>query len=183
MRSVLVRIASRSLTGPIVHNTRETPRFFEYWGKAGKGDAVGCFHLLPYHALDVAAVGDVLLRRHLPWRDMLAARLGLSQAILLAWHRYFLALHDLGKFSYRFQALRCDLLRKLQDKATGDRYTQRHDSLGWLLWSEDLSSAIVDGAFSGSRPTDPGATASTPGSRPLPGTTANRRRTCTSGMF
>jgi CRISPR-associated endonuclease/helicase Cas3 len=29
--------------------------YFRYWGKAKKGDR---FHLLPYHCLDVAAVGE-----------------------------------------------------------------------------------------------------------------------------
>jgi len=123
-----------------------------YWGKAGRGDAAERFHLLAYHALDVAAVGEVLLARHLAWKELLATRLGMSPATLQAWHRYFLALHDIGKFSYRFQALRPDLLHRLQAKSTRDRYTQRHDSLGWLLWSEDLSCAIVDAAWLGMEP-------------------------------
>lgn len=36
-------------------------RYYKYWGKAGKED--GSYHLLPYHCLDVAAVGYVLLNR------------------------------------------------------------------------------------------------------------------------
>ncbi len=125
-------------------DAQETARYFRYWGKAGKGDAAEHFHLLAYHALDVAAVGEVLLARHRPWREMLSTRLGLPAGTLKAWHRYFLALHDLGKFSYRFQGLRRDLVHRLQGKSTLDRYTQRHDSLGWLLWSEHLSGAVVD---------------------------------------
>jgi len=37
--------------------------YFKYWGKAKSDDESGlAFHLLPYHCLDVAAVGQLLLK-------------------------------------------------------------------------------------------------------------------------
>jgi CRISPR-associated endonuclease/helicase Cas3 len=133
-------------------DTENTAGYLRYWGKSGRGDAAHCVHLLVYHALDVAAIGEVLLARHRALRELLAAQLALQPAILQAWHRYFLALHDLGKFSYRFQALRPDLFHRLRGNSTHDRYTQRHDSLGWLLWSEYLSNTIVDAPRFGVEP-------------------------------
>ncbi|MBK1633074.1 hypothetical protein CKO31_20420 [Thiohalocapsa halophila] len=82
-----------------------TRHYLRYWGKAG---AAGEFHLLAYHALDVAACGKTLLERHSPLRDLLRARLGLPEAMLCAWLTFMLVLHDTGKFSYRFQRLRQD---------------------------------------------------------------------------
>jgi CRISPR-associated endonuclease/helicase Cas3 len=40
------------------------PSYFQYWGKARPGDdSLGAYHLLPYHCLDVAAVGVSYLRQ------------------------------------------------------------------------------------------------------------------------
>ena len=39
------------------------PSYFSYWGKARPTDDEAFFHLLPYHCLDVAAVGRVYLQR------------------------------------------------------------------------------------------------------------------------
>ena len=40
----------------------ENKDYFKYWGKASKDD--NSYHLLPYHCLDVAAVGHQLLNQH-----------------------------------------------------------------------------------------------------------------------
>lgn len=70
----------------------------------------------------------------------------------LAWHDFFLTLHDLGKFSYRFQGLRKDLLKSLQGIETRDGYTWRHDSLGWMLWSEQLEEPLLNAGSFGFEP-------------------------------
>ncbi len=115
---------------------------FGYWGKAGKnGDS---YHLLPYHSLDVAACGVVLLECHPPLRRLLAGRLGLADARLSAWLAFFLALHDLGKFSPRFQALRPDLFQQLQPGRSAGPYHVRHDTLGWRLWTHLLAEPFID---------------------------------------
>ena len=38
-------------------NPSDNNLIYRYWGKAGKD---GSYHLLPYHCLDVAAVGNQL---------------------------------------------------------------------------------------------------------------------------
>ena len=39
------------------------PSYYNYWGKATPADQAGAScHLLPYHCLDVAAVGVIYLR-------------------------------------------------------------------------------------------------------------------------
>jgi CRISPR-associated endonuclease/helicase Cas3 len=51
----------------------------------------------------------------------------------------FLALHDLGKFARAFQNLAADLSQDLVPSDFHKSYTQRHDTLGWLLWSKHLA--------------------------------------------
>lgn len=69
-----------------------------YWGKTRPG-----YHLLPYHCLDVAAVGQAYLKEHQRLRRFLAKSLDLDEQTLLAWLTFFLALHDMGKFAVTFQ--------------------------------------------------------------------------------
>lgn len=75
-----------------------------FWGKAQPLEFGPPSHPLAWHSLDVAAVGDVLVK----------ARRSPAQGVtrLLGWSRdeanrvlcYLLALHDVGKFAMRFQA-------------------------------------------------------------------------------
>ena len=113
--------------------------YYRYWGKAGKdaGDAVTC-HLLPYHCLDVAAVGKVLLQSHPPIRQGLMRLTGLTEAELVRWTVFFLALHDIGKFAVSFQQLNPDLLAILQRRKSDQPYTERHDYLGYAFWKKSL---------------------------------------------
>lgn len=89
-----------------------TAPIYCYWGKT-HGDE---YHLLIYHALDVAAVGMV-------WWDACPA---IRRAFVQAFHieeseigklrarvLFFLALHDLGKLDVRFQLKAPDTLRRL----------------------------------------------------------------------
>jgi len=118
-------------------NTESIPLYFRYWGKAEK-DGTG-YHLLPYHCLDVAAVGHVLLSQRNDLRKRFATISGLDETICCQWIVLFLGLHDIGKFSESFQNLRPDLREKLQGKKSGNTYySVRHDSLGNLLWIESL---------------------------------------------
>ncbi len=110
--------------------------FYSYWGKAEK-DGAG-YHLLPYHCLDVAGVGHVMLSQRNDLRKRFAAISGLDETVCCQWIALFLGLHDIGKFSENFQNLRPDLLEKLQGKKSGKAYSVRHDSLGNLLWIESL---------------------------------------------
>ncbi len=116
--------------------------YFRYWGKTGED---GSYHLLPYHCLDVAAVGHLLLSNNVSLGLKFAAITGLDEAVCCRWLVLFLALHDVGKFSESFQNLRPDLLKKLSGKESNKQYMVRHDSLGNLLWREHLWVALEAG--------------------------------------
>ncbi|PWV65555.1 CRISPR-associated helicase Cas3' [Plasticicumulans acidivorans] len=113
-----------------------------YWGKTR-----AAWHLLPYHCLDVAAVGREYLLRHPRLCRFLAQALGLPEPVFIAWFSFFLALHDIGKFAETFQAQRSDVLRQLQAERPPLSKTspQRHDSLGYLLWSDLLRARLRRG--------------------------------------
>lgn len=108
-----------------------------YWGKARPvADGAPC-HLLIWHSLDVTAVGTAYLHRAPRLMDWWKVQLGLTdEAVVLDWFGFWLALHDLGKFSLSFQGLRADVLEALQ----GEQPTHlglphvRHDSLGHEAW-------------------------------------------------
>jgi len=122
----------------------EDKAYFKYWGKArkeGEGDAL--YHLLPYHCLDVAAVGDVLLHLHSGLRKRLSRLSGLDDDVCYKWIVYFLAIHDLGKFSESFQNLRPDILLALQDKQSEKAYSLRHDTLGETLWLTQVRDLLL----------------------------------------
>ncbi len=112
------------------------PSYFRYWGKARKQDehTGDDYHLLPYHCLDVAAVGWWLLSDRYPWCRTLAAELGVEQEQLRRVFVFFLALHDVGKFSCAFQGVVPGLSSDLVPAVAGMPYSIRHDSLGFLLW-------------------------------------------------
>lgn len=114
--------------------------YFCYWGKAGgeEGQELAC-HLLPYHCLDVAAVGLTLLRMRPRLRANLVRTSGFDESELDRWLPFFLLLHDIGKFSTRFQDLQPDLARRLQHREAETRTSPRHDALGWLLWRDWLN--------------------------------------------
>jgi len=108
-----------------------TPLYFKYWGKADK--ISGKYLLLPYHCVDVAAVGHVLLSKDATLRHKFTVITGLDEETCIRWIVMFLAFHDIGKFSESFQNLRPDLLKKLQAITSAKSYIERHDSLGNLF--------------------------------------------------
>jgi len=113
------------------------PEYYKYWGKADRDDLTK-YHLLPFHCLDVAAVGKTLLSRDAFLKKKLSVLTGFDEKTCIYWILLFLGLHDIGKLSIAFQGLREDLLTKLQEKRTLKQYTVRHDSLGHLLWEDEL---------------------------------------------
>lgn len=120
--------------------TELAPAYFPYWGKASpvqEGSPV--YHLLALHSLDVAACGQHLLQ--LPQFSLasLASDLGWPQQDVESLFLFFLALHDLGKFARAFQGLVPNLSPDLVPADESKRYEQRHDTLGWVLWAQDLA--------------------------------------------
>lgn len=116
--------------------------YYNFWGKAG---ANGDCHCLPYHCLDVAAVGHILLERNALLRQRFALILGVDETVCCRWLPLFLVLHDIGKFSESFQNLRPDLMERLQGTQSTKHYSVRHDSLGNLLWRDHLMDTLNSG--------------------------------------
>ena len=111
--------------------------YYKYWGKADKNDSEKYYHLLVYHSLDVAAVGSVWLSKNKFFVESISSELRLSVKAFCEWFLFFLSLHDLGKFSVRFQNLIAELLRKLQgieSDLKNDGEKLRHDQLGELYY-------------------------------------------------
>ena len=96
------------------------------------------YHLLPYHCLDVAAVGHVLLKQNQPYREKLTRLIGLDSQYFIPWYTFLLALHDIGKFADSFQNLKPDVLQVLQGRTSERQNGLRHDSLGFILWEKHL---------------------------------------------
>ncbi len=118
------------------------PSYFRYWGKTEKD--TGRYHLLPYHCLDVAAVGWILLDPDKPLCQRLTKQLNVSPAWLQRWISFCLCLHDIGKFATAFQGIAPALSPSLVPSDKRMPYSERHDSLGFLLWQDVLSSKWLD---------------------------------------
>ncbi|MBK5274774.1 MAG: CRISPR-associated helicase Cas3' [Desulfuromonadales bacterium] len=115
--------------------------YWRYWGKAER-DGVG-YHLLPYHCLDVAAVGSALLAADATLRKKFTDITGLGESVVCRWLVLLLALHDIGKFSECFQNLRPDLLEQLQGISSRKQYFVRHDRLGNLFLKSALENETL----------------------------------------
>lgn len=113
---------------------------FDYWGKAKPFSPVGAqWHSLPLHSLDVAAVGLQYLRQSPQLKALLRESFAFeNDAALEAWLVFWLALHDLGKFSAAFQSQNFALYQQLHPTAREHKYTTRHDSLGMLVWKYEI---------------------------------------------
>jgi CRISPR-associated endonuclease/helicase Cas3 len=111
--------------------------FYFYWGKAKpQTNDSKVYHLLPYHCLDVAAVGYVLLTKKNAYTKTLTQLLDIKEKLLIQWFTFLLALHDLGKFTESFQNLKPELFSKLQQRTSSMAYLERHDTLGWSVWEK-----------------------------------------------
>jgi CRISPR-associated endonuclease/helicase Cas3 len=119
--------------------------YFKYWGKAGTDEQAGAsYHLLPYHCLDVAAVGWQLLAPEKPLCQQLAKQLEVDPEWLRTLFVLCLALHDLGKFSRAFQGLKPDLSPDLVKIERNMPYSERHDSLGFCLWRDVIQAFLAE---------------------------------------
>ena len=130
--------------------------FFLYWGKAKPGlDGAAAFHSLPLHCLDVAATALVYVRQTAPLKNLLMQSFAFtSEAELESWLIFWLALHDVGKFSAAFQSQRFDLLQQLNPAASPHVYTLRHDSLGMVFWDELLQETAIPQGWFGDKAED-----------------------------
>lgn len=125
--------------------------YFQYWGKARPLDDAAQWHLLPYHCLDVAAVGQIYLENSSGLVAWLKVQLALEDDnAVISWTVFWLALHDLGKFSLSFQAQRADVMGELQgNPATHSQTGIRHDSLGMQFWIDEVLPLAEDEGWFG----------------------------------
>jgi len=113
-----------------------TDSMYDYWGKANSDidySGYSC-HLLVYHCLDVAAVGQVLLQKDKHLLKQFTEITSLSDEIVTDLITFYLAIHDIGKFSDRFQKRRSDIFKHLRGCTCDKLYTIRHDTMGYHLW-------------------------------------------------
>lgn len=115
--------------------------YYRYWGKAkplisGDSQAVASCHLLPFHSLDVAAVGFYLLSPEMARNQALAKSLDVTPSQLQSLFTFALALHDLGKFARAFQGLAKPEHERLVIPSPRIGYSVRHDTLGMLFWKQ-----------------------------------------------
>jgi CRISPR-associated endonuclease/helicase Cas3 len=122
-----------------------------YWGKTSSTSQESQthpeYHPLPFHCLDVAAVAETLLGKDSLIKTRFKRIAELDPILPLI--RFFVALHDIGKFSVRFQNLNPFLLRKLQNKQTSLTYSRdlHHSRLGFRLWQDELLPRFKDGSL------------------------------------
>ena len=122
--------------------------YSRYWGKAlpqltEEGEE---YHLLAYHSLDVAAVGESLLLKNPALCRRLAKLMQLSEEDCLKWCVFLLGIHDLGKFAESFQQLHGDLRTHFfpEKPIKFQNYSVRHDSLGELIWKDHIRKALLN---------------------------------------
>jgi CRISPR-associated endonuclease/helicase Cas3 len=119
--------------------------YYRYWGKARrKEDGSYEYHPLPYHCLDVAAVGKHLLQPGARRNTDISLQTGFSPETVQYLFVSNLLLHDLGKFSTSFQAVIVELFRKLFPDKETKRYEERHDTLGYVLWRGVIKNTVTD---------------------------------------
>lgn len=114
--------------------------YFRYWGKARPDaeqatDESPC-HLLPFHSLDVAAVGYRLFSPSTARCRALAQSLDLEPDQLQSLVAFSLALHDLGKFARAFQSLAEPNLAGLVPADPSLVYRPHHSAAGAMLLAE-----------------------------------------------
>ena len=126
--------------------------YFKYWGKARKDPSQDGhdYHLLPYHCLDVAAVGKCLLGVDKAITKDLAEFLEITPKQVQDLMVFFLVLHDLGKFASAFQQLyslpKSELITiESCYQYNGKEY--RHDRMGLYFWQniqEDIFAQLLN---------------------------------------
>lgn len=112
--------------------------YFRYWGKArpekGGDESAGprC-HPLPYHSLDVAAVGACFLEENATLVALLKKQLGGTEEDCKCLVLWLMALHDVGKYNVVFQSYAPFAVQALRGKPWDNppKKAERHDLAGY----------------------------------------------------
>jgi len=92
-------------------------------------------HLLPYHCLDVAAVGQCLAEQ-LGVAEHIAKKLNCAKLNIMPAITFLCAVHDIGKFSDGFQNQIPAIVFMLRGIVLKAAYQEKHWSLGYRFWRE-----------------------------------------------
>jgi len=115
---------------------------YKHWGKAfTEKDEHTRVHLLPYHCLDVASVGWVILEKNVALANLFAEGLHTSFKNVQPFICFFLACHDIGKFSFRFQSKLSTIYKGLYGEEYAMQHHVDHCLLGYSLWVKTETSA------------------------------------------
>jgi CRISPR-associated endonuclease/helicase Cas3 len=126
------------------------PNYLRFWGKQrGAIEGGANWHAVAYHCLDVAASARALLEANDLLRRQLSAQLAIPDRQVVDLLTFWMALHDVGKFSAPFSAQIKELwLPEMGERATVPD-TPRHGEAGFLLWDKvvaaDISTWFPDG--------------------------------------
>ncbi len=127
------------------------PSTIAYWGKTASrfGTNAGAssqdVHPLVCHGLDVAAVGAALLERDTWLRQRICRTTHIPDDHLIAWILFFLAIHDIGKFSQQFQCLQLDVAQSRGVYIEAPQYMGlRHDSFGYIIFEKVMLDLILE---------------------------------------
>lgn len=108
---------------------------YDNWGKFELTDDINSnYHLLVYHCLDVAATGSLLIKRDSLLLQKFKDLIPLDDDKIVSLVSFYLAIHDIGKFSESFQNLQPEMLMSLRGHGSKKNYSLRHDSMGFYLW-------------------------------------------------
>ncbi|WP_109407258.1 CRISPR-associated helicase Cas3' [Proteus genomosp. 4] len=113
--------------------------YYNYWGKFTSEENNECYHLLPYHSLDVAAVGATLFSVNKKIIKDISEYLQISPENFSKFFLLLLSLHDIGKFSSSFQYINKNIIdnNKIpESRFSYDGKKYRHDCLGYHFWKE-----------------------------------------------
>lgn len=113
--------------------------YYNYWGKFKSDNNNEYYHLLPYHSLDVAAVGAILFSADTKIVKDIANFLQISPKSFSKLFLLILSLHDIGKFSSSFQYINQNIIDKNQvpeSRFSYDGKNYRHDRLGYYFWKK-----------------------------------------------
>lgn len=103
-----------------------------FWAKAAKD---GSWHPVAYHSLDVAACMLEILRRKPGMARLLADILGVSVDDAVCLCVWMASLHDIGKFSARFQAKRPDIVLDITGESIDGQSGYAHADGSMAVWS------------------------------------------------
>ncbi|MDK2990357.1 MAG: CRISPR-associated endonuclease/helicase Cas3 [Methanoculleus sp.] len=128
----------------------KTDSIYRYWGKYDTGDGLA-WHLLVYHCLDVAAVGNELLKDPQLIRKTVGA-VPLRDEYVRSLITFLLAVHDIGKFSERFQGINATLQSRLRGTACRMPYSHHHTTMGMLIFMREVWPLMLNENWFGTDP-------------------------------